>query len=389
MPLLLIALLALAEAAPAALRLQSGLLVLSEEVAGAEELAFELRISAGAGEDPPGRAGMAHLVEHASLGPEQALGLEGVTTHDATRFVGLLPPDRLDAALDWARGALSPSAALEAGPLELERAAVRREILVGAVRPAEQEARRRGETLYPPGHPYHLPAAGTEEGVAAITAADATSWRSRRYGPDQAVLALVGALPADLQRRLHEALSALPAPSAPAPPRAAAPARPAAWPRRHGIVGARSPLTLLFALPLERSEEALTLAALLLERDFAARGVPLAAAALHRRLGRELVLRLGPAVPRRWRLLPALSPELRLQRWERRLLRGLRRLGSAREEDLAWARAERARREDGSLSARAARLAAAAPPAPPATLEDLRALGALTDPVVLHVARRR
>ncbi len=303
MPGALLLLCALARATPEPARLDSGLQVGLEVVHDDGHVQLELRILAGAAEDPPGRSGLAHLAEHTALLPAASAPsappipdteIEAVTTHDATRFLVRVAPEHLDPALQWVRDTLSPREPPLPRAFELERARVAKEALRGS----REEPALRGMALYPPGHPYHRPAAGIDEELRGLSLEDATGFVRRWYRPDRAVLALAGELPVDAMARVQAILGEIAAPGEPAPVPASPPARAAAWPRRWWAPEEDRALLLLAPLGAAPAGDGPDLLALGLEQLL--RDPPWRADArvLRRRLGDELVIRLHLAPPR-------------------------------------------------------------------------------------------
>lgn len=164
----------------------------------------DMRFEVGAAEDPPGRAGLAHLVEHLMFeirergdGPtlgdelgELALHHNAWTSWDTTHYTATVPVEHLERAL-----------ALEARRLrvtcdQLDEATFRRERDV-VLAEDKQRATPLDETfrailgdVYGAGHPYTRPVGSPE--VATATREEACAFIERHYTPDRAKLVVTG-----------------------------------------------------------------------------------------------------------------------------------------------------------------------------------------------------
>jgi zinc protease len=185
-------------------RLDNGLLAIVLPRRHAPIVVCDLYYSVGSFDEPPGRTGLAHFVEHMLFkGTERfpkgqidrlvvlAGGQSNAeTSEDSTHYWFAFPSDRWELALaieaDRMRGAI-----FEPAEIELERRVI-----------AEERAR---ELNSPQGrldqthlaltyirHPYRNPILGWPEDIAAITVDDLKSFYEVHYTPDQAVLVVVG-----------------------------------------------------------------------------------------------------------------------------------------------------------------------------------------------------
>jgi zinc protease len=243
--------------------LPSGL-KLGVETAPARGLsAVVLALGLGSSADPPGREGLAHLVEHliyharAAGQPSLAdrlirLGAQynADTSLDLTKFYAVVPAASLPAALALTSEILTrPLAGVDEADFERERA------IVG------NELNERGElgvygqilgwiqyVLYPPGDPHGRPIGGSAASLQTLTLAEARRFVAAHYRPAGATLLVSGEIEgreplARVAARLPEALrararSAAPvaAPAAPPSPAPAPPAPYRAWPAPPGGV---------------------------------------------------------------------------------------------------------------------------------------------------------
>lgn len=197
--------------------LDNGLRVVLERDSTFPIIAVTVHYGVGSGDDPPGKPGLSHLVEHIAcehtehLGQStimEQLGLRGATSvnamtwPDATRFVETIPASELDAAL-WVESERMGFlvGGLKKKDFEHERAIVRQEREHHAVFDDDRPGTDRiWEALFRSGHPYsqvHVTRAD------ALGLDDVTGWIDRYYGPSNAVLTLVGDLPSDTRERIN------------------------------------------------------------------------------------------------------------------------------------------------------------------------------------------
>jgi predicted Zn-dependent peptidase len=173
------------------------------------DVSIVVTYNAGARDEPGGKEGLAHLVEHLMffgsrhvapgahmrlLEQAGATSMNGVTSPDTTTYFETVPPERLELAL-W---------------LESDRMAYGLERIDGATlerarREVQNERRDRvvdapiGElpaimraSLFPSWHPYHHVPIGLPEAIAGASLADARAFADTWYGPANAVLVIAG-----------------------------------------------------------------------------------------------------------------------------------------------------------------------------------------------------
>lgn len=195
--------------------LDNGLTLLVHESADSPTVAVHVAYGVGAKDEPVGRFGLAHLMEHLMFSGSAALpgsyishleragaeGLNGVTSADITQFFQSVPPGSLDYTLfaeadrmGWLAGGLSPQA------LEVQRDVVTREMEENELQPlgAVQGAILRH--LFPAEHPYAHKVAGERADLQQVSFADVQAWSQRFYRPDNAVITLAGAVTTDAAR---------------------------------------------------------------------------------------------------------------------------------------------------------------------------------------------
>lgn len=193
-------------------RLANGLEVVLEVDPHTPQVAVRMRVHAGSKDDPPGKSGLAHLVEHVNfaathnvpkdqtlsvLGVLGARDLNGETDFDRTDYHETVPSNQLDTAL-WVQSD-------QLGFIDPEPKYVDREKLI-----VEQERRQNYEdvalgnverfaleAVFPESHPYHATGIGTEGDISAITTDDVKAFRHQYYSPDNATLVVVGDIDID------------------------------------------------------------------------------------------------------------------------------------------------------------------------------------------------
>jgi zinc protease len=190
--------------------LPSGMRIIIEEDHSKPVVAVVAVINAGAADDPPGKEGLAHLVEHLTfrakpdgrLQRSNQLDFAGAsswnasTTHDLTTFWVVGPKEALRNLLviEGAR-LMGPLAGLDQRAFGLERDLLKSELVDRDERgePSSVLGRLFGE-LYPDGHRYHRPVMGTATSVSGLTLADALAFVGRYYVPSNVTLYVAGDL---------------------------------------------------------------------------------------------------------------------------------------------------------------------------------------------------
>jgi zinc protease len=168
----------------------------------------DVRYEVGGNEDPPGKSGLAHLVEHLMFeqhqaGPdrpplgaalrEHSLGYNAYTVWDSTHFQTLARSDELETLLALEASRLATGCAtIDEQTFAREREVVRNEI---RQRHGTPDALLLNEVLaaaYPPGHPYRRMIGGDDEQIAAITLADVCKFMADYYVPERATVIIAG-----------------------------------------------------------------------------------------------------------------------------------------------------------------------------------------------------
>ena len=197
--------------------LPNGLGVIVCHDARAPYVAVRVRYNAGSVDDPQGRSGLAHVVEHMTYegsthvprALRELVELElaahtnnAETGFHATDYHWTAPPEALEHLL-W----------IEADRMAFVRGQHGAATLAGVQRIVANERRERVEqdpfmglqlqaiaALFPAGDPYHGAVIGAAEEVAAATIADVDAFLGRYYTPDNAVLVIAGRVPEETRR---------------------------------------------------------------------------------------------------------------------------------------------------------------------------------------------
>ncbi len=197
--------------------LATGLEVLVEPMPHHQSAAVGLFVKAGSREDPPGKEGLAHLLEHvtfkgtrrrSSQEIAQVIDLLGghlnaATTLEFTAFHTEVLADGLPEALGVLRElALEPRLAPD--DIRREQIVIAEEIRTLDDDPEDQAFRQLGQTLWANGHPLGRPVAGESTSIGAIEPQDVQRFFVHHYRPDRMVLVAAGRVEAELVRALGE-----------------------------------------------------------------------------------------------------------------------------------------------------------------------------------------
>lgn len=172
----------------------------------------DIRYDVGAREDPPGRAGMAHLVEHMMFqtrpdGPQTppifqtildlATSMNAYTIWDMTHYHMASRSENLDAMLKIeAMRMYYQCQNIPESEFLREREVVRNEIR--AQSSAEGQLVHYVEAaFYPKGHAYERMVGGNDEQIASITLPEVCDFMKKYYTPDRAVLLVAGGINVD------------------------------------------------------------------------------------------------------------------------------------------------------------------------------------------------
>jgi zinc protease len=198
--------------------LRSGMRIVVEEDHSAPVVGVVTVVGAGSTDDPPGKEGLAHLVEHltfrAKPAPAQnlwslfdqagATDVNGVTSWDYTLYEEFGAADTLHDLLTLEGLRLvDPLAKLDDATFDVEREVVRNELrergetnVAGAVYGALQGA------AFPSSHPYARPVGGTHQSLSSLTLDDARGFARDHYKPANVTLLVIGDVKLDRMEQL-------------------------------------------------------------------------------------------------------------------------------------------------------------------------------------------
>jgi len=171
---------------------------------------------AGSVDEPKGKSGIAHLLEHLMFkgtqkNPDgefskrlaQHGGQENAfTSLDYTGYHQTIASDRLEMVMALEADRMS-NLVLAASDVETERDVVLEERNSRIENnPGAKLRELANQTLYPQDHPYGRPIIGWRDELAALTREDALAFYQANYAPDNAVLVIAGDVKVDQVKRL-------------------------------------------------------------------------------------------------------------------------------------------------------------------------------------------
>ncbi|HET9155163.1 MAG TPA: insulinase family protein, partial [Myxococcaceae bacterium] len=171
--------------------------------------------------DPPGKEGLAHLVEHLTFRSVQdrkhplndllemsgAASWNASTEWDVTTYHSIGAKDSLPALLTLEAARLvRPLEGVTPEVFEAERQVVKNELFQRDEQGLESVIfNRLSSAVFPKGHPNSRPVAGTETSIAALSLEDAREFVKRYYRPERVTLLIAGDVdPASLSQLLGE-----------------------------------------------------------------------------------------------------------------------------------------------------------------------------------------
>jgi zinc protease len=165
-------------------------------------------IDCGSVQDPPGKEGLAHLIEHLTFRARQdgktqlsnqldfagAGARNALTEHELTLFYEIGPRESLPALLALEGSRLArPLSGIDEDVLDAEREVVRNELLQrdenGQVTAAVVAL---GAALYPAGHPYARPVIGSQASLWGLKLVDAQGFVEKCYQPRNYTVVISG-----------------------------------------------------------------------------------------------------------------------------------------------------------------------------------------------------
>jgi zinc protease len=205
-------------------RFANGLQLLVAPDPGSELVHVAVRYKVGSSADPAGKAGLAHLVEHATFLARQggetiwsrqeriALGFNAYTDADATHYFAT---GRADQLLDLL--------AIEARRITIRCEQIGEEEFANELAVVRSELRTRArdvpdvyqallEAAYEPGHPFRRPTIGFDDELAGTTRADVCAFLRDHYAADRAIIVVTGAVtPAKVEAIVGRLFASAPA----------------------------------------------------------------------------------------------------------------------------------------------------------------------------------
>lgn len=192
--------------------LPSGLRVLFQEDHSEPTVLVTALYGVGSTSEPPGKEGMAHLVEHLCFkarhgsNPEVwdqirqlgASNFNAFTTQDITQYYTGAPKEALIPLLEIeAQRMLNPVEGVTQEELETEREVVRNELRLRIENGGGEAFELASEMLYPPSHPYHRSVIGSHESLDNISLDDVHAFVKKHYRPENVTIVVTG----DFNRR--------------------------------------------------------------------------------------------------------------------------------------------------------------------------------------------
>lgn len=238
-------------------------------VPGDPTVAFSIQIGAGSQNDPPGRAGLAHLtgalIEGGSTMTNSyetileklyplASSYHVRVDREVTTLTGRTHRDNLDAFLELIAQALTEPAFADADFRRIRNDTIN--YLANTLRYASDEELAKAvlhDAVFA-GTRYAHPPEGTLASLEAITLDDVRAFYTRHFTRRNVTCGLAGGYPGDLRERLEAAIAALPAAEPPPAPAI----EPAARTGRHVVLvdkpGADASISLGFPISVTRGE---------------------------------------------------------------------------------------------------------------------------------------
>jgi zinc protease len=188
----------------------------------------DVRYDVGDKEDPPGKGGLAHVVEHMMFqqhpaGPDKPelfkvlfqIGLftNAFTSMDSTHYQNLVRKEDLETilALEAARMNFGCKTIAE-DQFRRELEVVRNEFRLRVGAPDDILEWKLLESTYPAGHPYYRLGIGTDAELTSMTLADACKFMEDYYTPSRATLIIAGNVTtAELQPLIDNYFARIPA----------------------------------------------------------------------------------------------------------------------------------------------------------------------------------
>jgi zinc protease len=173
----------------------------------------DVRYEVGSREDPPGKAGLAHLVEHMMFqhrpdGPEtkplmhflsqNAVFMNAYTNADTTHYMINARMEQTDAMLKVEAIRMKYGCeTISDAEFQREREVVRNEIRGGNRTPEGRIPQIAMSAIYPKGHAYEQNVGGDDEQLSNITMHDVCDFMKKYYVPERATVIVAGGIQID------------------------------------------------------------------------------------------------------------------------------------------------------------------------------------------------
>lgn len=226
---------------------------------------IDVRYEVGAREDPPGKAGLAHLVEHMMFqhrpdGPEtkplmhfisqMAVNMNAYTNWDTTHYMINARAEQADAMIKVEAMRMKYGCeTISEEEFLREREVVRNEIRGGNRTPEGRIPQLVLSSIYPKGHAYEQMVGGDDEQLSTITFADVCDFMKKYYVPERATLIVAGGVGIDETVASIQKWFSLVEKRAPAPRRKVEPVNVARDKKAVDLDIERPWLTVAWALP--------------------------------------------------------------------------------------------------------------------------------------------
>lgn len=184
-------------------QLENGIQVVLAPAVGSGLSAVNVWVGAGSAQDPPGRQGLAHYLEHMVLkGPEQSPNqarnwvesrggyINAYTFSDYTEYHVVIPSEHTHLAIELLAD-LVTSRNFSHPDMETERSVVLRERDRREDDPSTNLWDNSGRLLFG-SNSFGFPVIGTVESIKSITRTDLAQWAERFYVPGNMVVVVVG-----------------------------------------------------------------------------------------------------------------------------------------------------------------------------------------------------
>jgi zinc protease len=178
-----------------------------------ELVEVDVRYEVGSREDPPGKAGLAHLVEHLMFvqrpdGPQTralmtvmrqlTVAMNAYTNWDTTHYMATARANLLDALIKIEAIRMHDGCeTIPESEFLREREVVRNEIRSRTRTPQDRIPELTLSSIYPKGHAYAQMIGGDDEQLTTITLNDACYFMRKYYVPERAVVIVAGGVKVD------------------------------------------------------------------------------------------------------------------------------------------------------------------------------------------------